>query len=59
MKNWKIIEAMQLQFRFEAFNVLNHANLGIPVNDLGSPNFGKILEAGSPRVFQAALKLLF
>lgn len=29
------------------------------MSDLGSPNFGKILEAGSPRVFQAALKLLF
>ena len=59
MKNWKITEFVQFQLRLEAFNVLNHANLGIPVNDLGSPNFGKILEAGSPRVFQAALKIIF
>jgi hypothetical protein len=59
LKNWRLAEARQLQFRFEAFNVTNHANFGVPVNDLVSPNFGRILEAGSPRVFQAALKFLF
>ena len=59
LKNWQLAESRQLQFRFEAFNVTNHANFGVPVNDLVSPNFGRILEAGSPRVFQAALKFLF
>ena len=50
---------VRLQLRIEAFNVLNHANFGVPVNDLVSPNFGRILEAGPPRVFQAGLKILF
>jgi len=58
-KNFRLSEGWSAQFRLEAFNVANHANFGIPVNDLVSPNFGRILEAGSPRVFQAGLKLLF
>jgi len=58
-KNWNLSEQVRLQLRIEAFNVTNHANFGIPVNDLVSPNFGRILEAGSPRVFQAGLKILF
>ena len=47
-----------MQLRIEAFNVTNHANFGLPVNDLVSPNFGRIVEAGSPRVFQAVLKIM-
>ncbi|MCW5981251.1 MAG: TonB-dependent receptor [Bryobacteraceae bacterium] len=58
-KNWNLSESLRAQLRIEAFNVTNHANFGVPVNDLVSPNFGRILEAGPPRVFQAALKLLF
>lgn len=58
-KSWRVTERTQAQFRIEAFNVANHANFGIPVNDLVSPNFGRILDAGPPRVFQAALKILF
>lgn len=58
-KTWPTGEKIRWQFRFEAFNVLNHANFGVPVNDLVSPNFGRILEAGPPRVLQVALKLLF
>ena len=58
-KTWRTGENVSWQFRIEAFNVLNHANFGVPVNDLVSPNFGRIIEAGPPRVFQAGLKLLF
>jgi hypothetical protein len=54
-----VSEQLRAQLRIEAFNVTNHANFGVPVNDLVSPNFGRILKAGSPRVFQAALKILF
>ena len=50
---------MSLQFRAESFNVTNHPNFGLPVNDLASPNFGRILESGPPRLMQFALKLLF
>jgi hypothetical protein len=58
-KNWNVTERARAQLRIEAFNVTNHANFGVPVNDLVSPNFGRILEAGPPRVFQVGLKILY
>lgn len=58
-KHWKLSELLRVQLRIEVFNVANHANFGVPVNDLTSPNFGRIVEAGPPRVFQGALKVLF
>ena len=48
-----------MQFRAECFNLLNHANFGLPENDLESPAFGQILQAGSPRLLQLALKFVF
>jgi hypothetical protein len=59
LKNFSIRESMRLQFRAECFNVLNHANFGLPENDLQSPAFGQILQAGPPRLLQLALKFLF
>ena len=58
-KNFSLTEAMRLQFRAECFNLFNHPNLGLPVNDLQSPAFGQILQSGQPRLFQFALKLMF
>ena len=49
---------MKLQFRSEFFNLLNRVNLGSPNTSLGSSN-GKITSAGSARVLQFALKVLF
>jgi hypothetical protein len=54
-----LTETLRLQFRAESFNVVNHTNLGLPVADLNSPDFGQILSAGSPRLMQFALKLTF
>jgi len=51
-------ENMRLQFRSEFFNVLNRVNLGNPNTSLGS-SMGRITSAGSARVLQFALKLLF
>ena len=59
VKMFALRERTALQFRVECFNVLNHANFSVPVSDLNSANFGRILEAGSPRLFQVALKLTF
>jgi hypothetical protein len=59
LKTLAATERVRVQFRAECFNVANHANLGLPVNDLASPNFGRILEAGPPRLFQFGLKLLY
>ena len=59
LKTWGLAERMRLQFRAECFNVANHANFGLPDNDLASPTFGQVLESGPPRLFQFGLKLLF
>jgi hypothetical protein len=59
LKTFNIEETVRVQFRAECFNVANHANFGLPDNDIASPNFGRVLEAGSPRLFQAGLKLIF
>jgi hypothetical protein len=59
IKNFQVAERMTLQFRAESFNVANHANLGLPIADLESANFGQILLAGPPRLTQFALKAIF
>ena len=58
-RNFTLGEARRLQFRAECFNLFNHANLRLPENDLESPAFGQILEAGSPRLWQLAVKVVF
>jgi hypothetical protein len=65
MKSWGLIEGMNLQFRWEAFNALNHPTFANPSGDYGNTvgwgNFGKIGSTGNipPRVMQGALKLTF
>ena len=59
MKTTSLREGIDLQFRAEAFNVFNHPNFDLPDNFLGSPTFGRILSAQSPRHIQFGLKLLF
>jgi len=59
-KNFPIGEVRNLQFRAEFFNLFNHPNFGFPVNDINSPNAGRILRTRlSSRQIQLALKLLF
>jgi len=59
MKTTVLKEGWDLQFRAEAFNLFNHPNFDLPDNFLGSPTFGSILSAKSPRHIQFGLKLLF
>lgn len=59
LKNFRISENKTIQFRGELFNIFNHANLGLPQNDLNSPNFGQIQTSQPGRLVQFALKLLF
>jgi hypothetical protein len=58
-KYFSIDETRRVQFRAECFNLLNRPNFGLPVNDLESPAFGQILQSGSPRLMQLAVKFLF
>ncbi|HEY7500838.1 MAG TPA: TonB-dependent receptor [Vicinamibacterales bacterium] len=59
VRDFALMRGARLQFRAEVFNVMNHSNFGLPVADLNSPNFGRILSAGPPRLMQFAAKLLF
>jgi len=59
MKNTALTERVNLQFRAEVFNLLNHPNFNLPDNFLGSPTFGRISSARDPRHIQFGLKLLF
>ena len=49
----------RLQLRAEAFNLLNRTNFDLPDNFFGSPTFGQILSAGSPRHIQFGARLMF
>jgi hypothetical protein len=59
LKNIRLTESKQLQFRGELFNILNHTNFRLPVSDIESATFGQIQSDVAPRVIQVALKLLF
>ena len=43
----------------DAFNVLNHVNLGAPVGNLSSPFFGHSIGAGPPRRLQMLVRFQF
>jgi hypothetical protein len=49
----------QLQLRAEAFNILDRANFDLPDAFYGSPTFGRILSAQSPRRVQFGVRALF
>ena len=58
-KGFALRENIRLEFRAEAFNILNHARFYNPDTVLTSPTVGQILSAQDPRVVQLALKLIF
>jgi hypothetical protein len=70
-KDFRILEALNFQFRIDAFNVINHTNFTPPstslsVTEVGtnatfatSNGFGKITGTQSPRTMQASARFFF
>ncbi len=53
------VAARSLHFRWEVFNVLNHASFNNPTSALNTTNFGRILSAADPRIMPFAFKFDF
>jgi hypothetical protein len=53
-------EGHRIEMRFDFFNILNHANLGVPATTFNTTqSFGRITSTGSARVTQLALRYEF
>ena len=48
LKDFGLVEGVKVQFRGEAFNILNHANFGNPNGNVSAANFGRITTATTP-----------
>jgi hypothetical protein len=59
-REFAVSESIKLQLRAEAFNALNHTNLGSPNRFVNTPQFGTITEAATPgREIQLGVRLSF
>jgi hypothetical protein len=58
-KTWSRREHQTIQFRFDAFNALNHPNFNLPGRIYGASNFGVITSAEDSRQLQFALRFIF
>ena len=58
-KTVSVTEKWKVQIRGEAFNLLNHTNLGTPNTSFGSASFGSITTSRASRTMQLALKVNF
>ncbi len=59
INNTQLGEFGKLQFRWEVFNLLNHANLSQPVVNVNALNGGTITRAGAARSMQFGLRYQF
>ncbi len=59
IKDTKLNERWNMQFRAEFFNILNHTQFYNPDGDISDSTFGQVQQARDPRLVQFALKLAF
>jgi Carboxypeptidase regulatory-like domain len=59
LKSTKITESKELQLRFEAFNLFNHAQFLNPPGEINSSQFGIVSTARDPRIMQIGAKFFF
>jgi hypothetical protein len=59
IKDTKMREGLNLQFRAELFNAFNHPSFDLPDGFLGSSTFGRINSAQNPRLIQFGLKIIY
>ena len=60
IKDFALRREMGLNFRAEFFNLFNHPQFGMPVNDVSAFGFGSVNSTvNNPRLVQLALKLTF
>jgi hypothetical protein len=50
---------VDVQFRWEFFNIFNHPNFGFPGSAYGTPTFGQLTNAAAGRKMQVGLKFIF
>jgi hypothetical protein len=59
-RQFPFLESRSIEFRAEAFNLVNHVILNTPSSNLSNANFGQVTStANSSRTLQLGLKLLF
>ena len=59
VRNFRVKERGNVQFRWESFNATNHTNLRLPVNNLSLANAGTITGANNSRSMQFGLRFQF
>jgi hypothetical protein len=60
IKKIALPHTMDLNFRAEFFNLFNHTQYGMPLQDINAPGFGSVSSTvNNPRLIQLALKLAF
>ncbi len=59
LKNLRLRDQLNAQFRCEAINVLNRANFGQPVNFVDATNAGQLVSAEGGRTMQLGLRFRF
>jgi hypothetical protein len=62
LKSVPLTESKSLEFRFEGFNLFNHAQFYGPASvngNINSSSFGEVVSAAPARLMQAAVKFIF